>query len=123
MKNKGIIALFAIGLFLLIAVITNPDQDRHEEVIKEKFNSYMQKSMTEGLSETDNGWEALGMALGVAMVNGIISNIVTTDNYVIFSVTKITWAGESKVIGVGAFGNVFLNGKLDEALDEGLLNE
>lgn len=125
--KKNYVVLIAIGLILLVAVLTNPNQDRHKEVIRGKFNSYMQKSMSKGLSETDNEWEqagqVLGMMLGRAMIDGIISNIVTTDNYVVFSTTKISWEGESKVIGVGAFGNVFLTGKLDEALSEGLLTE
>ena len=123
--KKNNIGLFGIGLILLVAILTNPNQDRHKEVIRAKFISFIQKSMSEALSETNNEWEQAGQALGVmlggAMIDGIISNIVTTDNYVIFSTTKISWGGESKVIGVGAFGNVFLTGKLDEALDEGLL--
>jgi hypothetical protein len=125
--KKNNIGLFGIGLILLVAILTNPNQDRHKEVIRAKFISFIQKSMSEALSETNNEWEQAGQALGVmlggAMIDGIISNIVTTDNYVIFSTTKISWGGESKVIGVGAFGNVFLTGKLDEALDEGLLTE
>ena len=125
--KKNNIGLCGIGLILLVAILTNPNQDRHKEVIRAKFISFIQKSMSEALSETNNEWEQAGQALGVmlggAMIDGIISNIVTTDNYVIFSTTKISWGGESKVIGVGAFGNVFLTGKLDEALDEGLLTE
>lgn len=125
--KKNYAGLFALGLMLFVAVITNPNQDRHKEVIKAKFNSYMQKSMSEGLSKTDNKWgeagQTLGMMLGGAIIDGLISNLVTTDNYVIFSTTKISWKGKSKVIGVGVFGNVFLSGKLDEVLNEGLLTE
>jgi hypothetical protein len=83
--------------------------------------------MSDGLSKTDNKWgeavQTLGMMLGGAIIDGLISNLVTTDNYVIFSTTKISWKGKSKVIGVGVFGNVFLSGKLDEVLNEGLLTE
>lgn len=125
--RRNNIFLVAIGLILLVAVLTNPNQDRHKEVIRSKFNSYIQKSMSEGLSESQNEWEqagqVLGMMLGGALIDGIISNIVTTDNYVLFSTTKINWEGESKVIGVGVFGNVFLTSKIDEALDEGLLGQ
>jgi hypothetical protein len=123
--KKNHIILFAIGLIILVAVLTNPNQDRHKEVIRAKFISYMQKSMSEKLSETDNEWkqagQALGMMLGGAIIDRIISNTLTTDNYVIFSTTKISWAGESKVIGVGAFGNVFLIKELDEILNKDFL--
>lgn len=126
MKSNHIV-LIAIGLILLVAVLTNPNQDRHKEVIRAKFNSHMQKSISEGLTELHNEWElagqALGMMLGGVLIDGIISNIVTTNNYVIFSTTKMTWKGESKVIGVGVFGNVFLTDKIDKALNEGILFE
>lgn len=125
--KRNYTVLIAIGLILLVAVLTNPNQDRHKEVLRAKFNSYMQKSMSERHTESGNEWEqagqALGMMLGGALIDGIISNLVTTDNYVIFSTTKMTWKGESKVIGVGVFGNVFLTNKIDKALNEGLLSE
>ncbi len=125
--KKNYAVLFTIGLLLLLAVITNPNQGRHQEVIRGKFNSYLQKAMSEGLSETDNEWEqagqAMGMMLATAIIDQVISNLVTTDNYLIFSITKLSWEDESKVIGIGAFGNVFITGKLDEALNEGLLSE
>jgi len=125
--KRNYTVLIAIGLILLVAVLTNPNQDRHKEVLRAKFNSYMQKSMSERHTESGNEWEqagqALGMMLGGALIDGIISNLVTTDNYVIFSTTKMTWKGESKVIGVGVFGNVFLTNKIDKALNEGLLTE
>jgi len=46
---------------------------------------------------------------------------MSTDNYVLFSTTKITWEGETRIIGIGAFGNVFITKELDESLNKGLL--
>lgn len=125
MKKNHIIIL-VIVLISLIAVLTNPNQDRHKEVVKNKLNLYLQKSMKEEFADRNNEAEksgqAIGMMLGVVLVNQIIDNLVSTDNYVLFSMTKITWDGKTKVIGIGAFGNVYLTGKLDNALNEGLLN-
>lgn len=121
--KKNYILLYAVGLILLIAVLTNPNQDQHKEAVKAKYNSYIQKRMSEGLSEKDSELKNLGMLLGRTLINGIVSNTVTVDNYVFFSTTKISWDGESKIIGVGLFGNVFLTKKLDEVLYEGLLSK
>lgn len=125
MKKNHIIILIIL-LISLVAVLTNPNQDRHKEVVKNKINLYLQKSMKEGNADTNNEGEksgqAIGMMLGVVLVNQIIDNLVSTDNYVLFSMTKITWDGKTKVIGIGAFGNVYLTGKLDDSLNEGLLN-
>lgn len=115
------------GLLILVAVMTNPNQAVHEEALKAKVNSYLQKSMTDELSESNNEWEQAGQALGFlfggAIIDKVITNVVTVDNYVVFSITKISWGGESRLIGIGIFGNVFLTSKLDEALNEGLLTE
>ncbi len=124
MKKKSVF-IAIIALIILIAVFTNPNQDRHKEVIKNKLNSYMQEPIKENLNETDNNTEQAGKALGMmlfgAFIDRVIDNLISTDNYVLFSTTKITWDGKTKIIGIGAFGNVYLTGKLDEMLDEGLL--
>lgn len=124
MKKKYLI-LVILGIVLLVGILTNPNQDRHKEVIKNKLNSFMQKSMKESLTKTDNEWEktgqAFGMMLGGAIIDRMVDNIVSTDNYVLFSTTKISWEGETKIIGIGAFGNVFISKKLDEAINKGLL--
>ncbi len=75
--------------------------------------------------ESENEWEqvgqALGMMIGGTLVENVIDNLVSTDNYILFSTTKINWDGKSRIIGIGAFGNVYITNKLEEALDKGLL--
>lgn len=125
--KKNYVFLGIIGLIIIIAVITNPNQDRHKEVIKTKLNTYIQKSMNEKQTETNNKWEQAGQVLGMmisgAIIDPIIDNLVSTDNYVLFSTTKITWDGKTKIVGIGAFGNVFLTSQLNDALNEGLLEK
>jgi hypothetical protein len=123
--KKNYLFIIITGAITLIAILTNPNQDRHKEVIKNKLNTYMQESMKQNLTKTDNEWEqagqALGMMLGGALVDKIIDNLVSTENYILFSTTKISWEGETKIIGIGAFGNVFTTSKLDDTMNEGLL--
>lgn len=123
--KKNYLVFAIIGVIAIVAILTNPNQDRHKEVIKNKLNSYMQKSIKQNLPETDNDWEQVGqvfgMMLGGALADRIIDNLVSTDNYVLFSTTKISWEGETRIIGVGVFGNVFITKRLDEAMNEGLL--
>ncbi len=124
MKNNYI-TLLIISLIILVAVLTNPDQTRHKEVIKNKLVTYLQKSFRNDQPETKDEWQeadqALGVVLGGMIVEKILDNFMSTDNYVVFSTTKITWDGEARIIGIGAFGNVFLTRELDEALNKGLL--
>lgn len=126
MKKSHIFYLL-LGFIILTAVLTNPDQDRHKEVLKAKFNSYIQHHISEGPTEADDEWlqagDALEMMIVGALLDRILSNMVTVDNYVIFSRTIISWGGESRVIGIGAFGNVFLTRETIEILDEELVNQ
>lgn len=123
--KRGYLIFAVLGVLALIAMLTNPNQDRHKEVVKNKINLFMQKSMKQNLTEKDNEWEQLGQAFGImlggALVDRIVDNFVSTDNYVLFSTTKVSWEGKTKIIGIGAFGNVFISSKLDEAINEGLL--
>jgi hypothetical protein len=116
--KKGHFVFFSIAMLVLIAAITNPDTNRHKEAVKAKFDAYLQKAAREGIAESDNTWEqagqAIGLMLGGALVGYAVDNLVSTDNYVVFSVTKVSWEGKSRIIGVGAFGNVFLSKKVDE---------
>jgi hypothetical protein len=123
--KKNHITLAIISLIVLVAVLTNPDQNRHKEVIKNKLITYLQKSIKKDQTKPKDEWEEAGQALGIMMggmiVEKVLDNFMSTDNYVVLSTTKITWDGETRMIGIGAFGNVFLTRKLDDALNKGLL--
>lgn len=122
MKNKHIILIF-IGVLLIIGALTNPNSDRHKEAVKNKLNVIMQKSITDSMKNSDSGAEqigsALGLMLGGAILDRMIESMVSSDNYVLFSTTKATWEGKTKIIGVGVFGNVFISDEIDKALKEG----
>ncbi len=121
MKNKHII-LFVTGVLLIIGALTNPTQDRHKEAVKNKLNVLMQKSIKDSMKNSDSGAEqigsALGLMLGGAILDRMIESMVSSDNYVLFSTTKATWEGKTKIIGVGVFGNVFISDEIDKALNE-----
>jgi hypothetical protein len=125
--KKYYITLAVLILLILVAVLTNPDQNRHKEVVKDKLITYLQKSLKKDQTKPNDEYEedvqALGIMLGGMIVEKVLDNFMSTDNYVVFSTSKITWHGGKKIIGIGAFGNVFLTKELDEALNKGLLND
>ena len=49
--RKNYITLAIISLIVLVAVLTNPDQNRHKEVIKNKLITYLQKSIKKDQKE------------------------------------------------------------------------
>ncbi|WP_291097840.1 MULTISPECIES: DUF4359 domain-containing protein [unclassified Flavobacterium] len=125
--KKNHLIIWIITIIAVIAILTNPNQDRHREVVKSRFNSYILESLKEKNSKTSAQWadagKTLGNMLGGMFVDQIINNLVSSDNYILFSMTKISWEGKTKTIGFGAFGNVYLIGKIDETLKNGVLDE
>jgi|JI8StandDraft_1071087.scaffolds.fasta_scaffold149401_2 hypothetical protein len=123
-KSKGyfVKVLAIVAVIMILAIASNPSIEKHQEAIKIKVKTIMQQSFQVDIQLSANKWEQagqeLGLMIGGALLDPIIENIVSTDNYLFFSITKITWKGETNAVGIGIFGNVFVNPKIDAALND-----
>ncbi len=120
MKPKILIPA-ALAIVLPIAILTNPNSDNHKEKVRTELKKYFQQEMAEkqkSSDSADNEWakagEAFGTMFATALIDKLVDGAVTSDNYVLFSLTKVTWEGQEKNIGFGAFGNVWLSGKIKD---------
>lgn len=114
---KKFLFLIIIIAVLVIAAVTNPNQKVHQDAFTEKVETIIQDEM----DTTDKG--ILGLVvhgLSGAIVDQVSKNIITSDNYVFFSLTKLNVADKHQVIGVGLFGNVFISNKLKDMPKEEL---
>jgi hypothetical protein len=122
MKKKNYI-LFS---FLLIAVLifTNPSEENHLQTVKLKLKMSMNKKMSSDINSTNNSFNSigkgLGMILGDALIDRLTENFVFRQNFVIFSLTKVNFKGEDKIIGFGILGNIFITDRIEEALKPNL---
>lgn len=110
--KKNQIVLIIIGFILLALMATNPSIDDHRQAIMEEIKKKMSQE-----SDPGNKWEQVGQAIGMAFGQGIIEKSVTRDNYLVFSITKISFGDKSKNIGFGILGQVFLQ-KFDDIKKE-----
>jgi len=117
MKKSNII-LIVFATIILIAVLTNPSIEEHKQAVKSVINQVVQNSISENKSDI----EKLGVLFGSSLAENLIENSVTRDNYIVFSITKFKWKGESKSIGYGLFGNVFLSEKVNKAFNNNEIN-
>lgn len=117
MKKSNII-LIVFATIILIAVLTNPSSEEHKQAVKSVVNHVVENS----ISENGSDMEKLGILFGSSLAEKLIENSVTRDNYILFSITKIKWQGESKNIGYGLFGNVFLSEKVNKAFNNNEVN-
>lgn len=123
MKTKHFIVI-GISIILLIAIITNPDTNRHKEEVKSKIHEYLQNSLANDVNEADDKWskasKLFGNLLGETMINNMVNTMISSNNYILFSTTNATSEGKTKTIGLGIFGNVFLSNKVNEAFKNSL---
>ena len=110
--KKGYLIIIAV---IIIAVVTNPNERRHKEILMNKIKPEMiQAFMGEKEIEKMTNIDAISFMFGSNFIEKFVDNFISTDNYVFFSLTKATWDGETKIIGMGLFGNVFLFKDLDK---------
>lgn len=98
------ITLIVVLVLGLLLVFTNPEESSHKEAITQK----MLAAMREKSSGSDNKWEELGAKMAEGFIEKLIDEAVTRDNFLLFSMGKISYQGEEKYITVGLFGNVIL---------------
>ncbi len=122
MSKTRIFALLGIAI-LLIAVFTNPPKEKIEQALTVKAKDILKKQLNyEHKDAVDFGM----MLFGDQVVREFVNSYTYTDNYYLFSLTKISWNGEKYIIGGGAFGKVWISPKLDEkaeVLIEALKNQ
>ena len=111
--KKPQLPLIIGGFAILLLVLTNPCIEEHKAAVKTKI---METAGGEMIKEAEDkgGFATLGAMLGATFAENLINNLVSRDNYLLFSLTKATFDGESKIIGVGILGNVFITTKTDE---------
>jgi len=115
MKNRN--RYIALILLALIggAIITNPPQEKHEQVVAAKAKQILQ----EQLSYEHQDAIEFGMQLfGDQLVKRFMKDNIKIENYYLFSTTKVRWQSKDVVIGIGAFGHIWLSSKIDEKLTE-----
>ena len=87
--------------------------------MKTKLNALFQQSMQDGKSDKmAQGFAAL---LGPMFMDRIIEGTVHRSNYFLFSTTDITVEKQTKTVGIGILGNVFLSSTIDETIRKNLL--
>ena len=106
-KKPAYVVLGVIGVVLLIAAVTNPSEWKHRRAVAALvYNEF---------SKTDEGMIVDGVlgilgdksgSVGTAFTANTLRSKITSRNYVFFSLTTVIESGG--IIGVGAFGNVYL---------------
>ncbi len=101
--------LVLLGVLLVFA-ITCPTADDHKEAIKNAIKEATSKEI-KNFADQAEGLGAFADMLGAGLVSGIanvaLEGFLTVDKYIVFSVGKINYDGEQRVVSVGALNYVY----------------
>lgn len=118
-KNLKIVLLISIFLVFFIAILTNPNKEFHKSNIK--LRVYKELNIDTLQKESSNIFDMfkdISNSFGKSMVDDTVDNLLQVDNYYLFSFTKVTYQGQSKIIGIGAFNQIFLFVNLKQLIEE-----
>jgi hypothetical protein len=103
-KNKYVLLVLGI----LILIITNPSERRHQEKVTSKFMQSVSK-----YNNSNNAYESAGQALGLYFVDIMVKNMIHRNNYLLFSLTEFSYQGKTKIIGFGILGYVYITNEIE----------
>lgn len=101
-KKKYIFILIAI-----IALLTNPGDNKHREAVYSRLNSYMDS----------HSRSPVAAMKGNPYLEQVMQTSVHSNSYLFFSTTNVTWKDDSYVVGFGVFGMVFISNAVDSYLN------
>ena len=98
-------SIIIIGIVAIIMAITCPNKQAHQETIKATLTNLIEKE----LSSDDDiiGYEFFGSMIAGKLLEVILEEKLTVNNYILFSVGKIQYKDEVKHISFGILNQVF----------------
>jgi len=112
-----------VGFILLALLATNPSIEDHREGVKEMYKKKLGEMKKD---KKDDLATQIGTGIGMLIGDGFIDKIVSRENYLLFSLTKVIIADKKKNIGIGILGQVFVQDyeKIKTEIGgDGLVNE
>ena len=110
-----------MALFILITFLSNPKKEDHKESFRIKLSGIIEEILSE--NKNDNVFVlGLSKVLADKIIDEVLKN-VSVDNYLFFSLTKLNWASDSKIIGFGVFGKVYISNEFDKEQVENYIGQ
>lgn len=110
-----------IGICVILA-FTNPPLEKHIQevnmVVKKVVNTENSKSLVDNTNSSNQLMAGLGLLFGDGIVEGLSDKFISRDNYILFSITKVSFNGKNTTIGFGVLGNVIIFDEFENQLKE-----
>lgn len=97
-------------LIAVLLAISNPNKEQHQNCIMREIS----KDNPIDLSD-DSSW---GYALGMSLATRFLDNVMEVHNYGLFSLGELHFEGKSRMVTIGALGNVFYIADKDVSISD-----
>ena len=97
----------SIILFLMVALFTNPNTDAHKKAFHEKL--FGKKEIQVSSSTIIRRDELEDSSWKYKSVIDDVEDDVSVDDFLIFSITKLTWMRKTYPVGFGFWGYVYIS--------------
>ena len=104
-------------------VISCPDKEAHSEAIMENVNELIDEETTKDVTnDTEKALVLLASSLVSGISNLVIDSRLSVDNYFLFSIGRVTFEGESRIVSIGMLNHVFtdINDNLKKEIEKRL---
>ena len=106
-----------LALIFAVMVVTCPKTEDHRDAVRKELT----KSIHTHIDQDNTGvFGAFGKLLTSQISEMAVNNLLSVDNYVVYSVGRIEWQGDNKIVSFGLLGHVYTFDAedLDEAYDK-----
>ena len=103
---KKILSMFVFILIILMFIVTCPDKQKHQEVIKASLAERLDVNPSDQ-SPSASLFSLLGSVITTNIIDVFLSSELRVDNYFLFSLGVISWQDEEKTVSLGVLNHVF----------------
>lgn len=118
-RRKGCLFFILLVAIALGAFFTNPNEQMHRDAAKEKLDK-IAGNMLEKYGINPRLLSVLGIDSSAGFVDELIKKHVSANNYLVLSTTMIRWDDRSQLVGIGAFGRVYISARVEEIMQREL---
>ncbi len=112
-SKHSIWAYILVSVFILITFFSNPKKEDHKDALKIKLTGIVEEILAE---KSDDIIEfGIGRWVGDEIIDKALTS-VSTDNYIFFSLTKFNYASDSRIIGFGFLGKVYISKSINKEM-------